>query len=64
MKTAIVARSSGPGGSGKAVTFDFSGQVLNVGQGVSRAEVSAALARNNAEVQMQIRRQMREGVLS
>jgi hypothetical protein len=38
--------------------------VLNVGQGVSRAEVSAALARNNAEMQMQIRRQMREGVLS
>lgn len=64
VQTAIEARSSGPGGSGKSVNFDFSGQVLNVGQGVSRAEVSAALARNNAEMQTQIRRQMREGVLS
>jgi phage-related minor tail protein len=64
VQTAIEARGGGSGGPGNSVSFDYSGQVLNVGQGVSRAEVSAALARNNAEMQMQIRRQMREGVLS
>jgi len=60
----LTKAEAGAAGSGRGVAFDFSGQTLNVGQGVSRAEVSAALARNNAEMQAQIRRQMREGVLT
>ncbi len=50
--------------SGQSVHVDFRGQVLHIGQGVSRSEVAAALARNNAIVDQNLRRRMREGVMS
>lgn len=44
---------------GGAAVFDFSGQVINVGQGVSRAEVAAALNASNRQVKADILRSKR-----
>ena len=60
VQTAVEAAAS-RSGSGAATHFDFSGQVLNVGQGVSRAEVAAALQANQAQTIERIRRLERQG---
>lgn len=46
---------------GQMLNFDFSGQVLNVGQGVSRAEVAAALKASQGQTIEHIRRLERQG---
>ena len=48
-------------GGGRAVTFDYSGQTINVGQGVSRGEMAAAMRQTQAETETRIRRLMRDG---
>lgn len=63
VQTAVEA-SSGRSSAGRAMHFDFSGQTISVGAGVSRAEVAAIVQRSNAETEMRIRRLSREGVLS
>ena len=50
---------AGNGGSG--IVIDNSGAVYNVGQGVSRGEVSAAVKGQAAETEARIRRLMRNG---
>jgi lambda family phage tail tape measure protein len=52
-----VRASSGAGG----VHIDNSGQVFNVGQGVSRGEMAAAVQQGNAQTEARIRRLMRNG---
>lgn len=52
--------AGGQGGAG-AMHFDFSGQTINVGQGVSRGEVAAALKQQQASTVAQIRRTDRTG---
>ena len=49
-------------GSRDGMNFDFSGQTLQVGQGVSRAEVDAVVAKRNAELEARMRRLNRQGV--
>jgi len=49
--------AAGAGGGRSSVQhFDFSGQVINVGAGVSRSEVAAALQANNAQMQAWLQR--------
>ena len=48
-------------GGGSTTHFDFSGQVINVGQGVSRGEVAAAVQQGNAANEARIRRLLRNG---
>ena len=48
-------------GGGSAMHFDFSGQTINVGQGVSRSEMSAAVQQGNAASEARIRRLMKNG---
>jgi lambda family phage tail tape measure protein len=50
-------------GAGGATHFDFSGQTINVGQGVSRAEVAAAVRQSNAAAVGQIKRLVATGRL-
>jgi hypothetical protein len=61
VQTAVEARS---GGGGQVVRFDFSGQTTNVGQGVSRGEVAAAVNQGNAQTEQRIRRLMRQGAIA
>ena len=62
VQTALQANAGG--GSGGMVIRVGDGQVINIGQGVSRAEVMSAINQANLQTQLQIRRQMRQGVLS
>lgn len=48
--------------SSGAMHFDFSGQTLNVGQGVSRSEMYAAQQQSNAAVEARMRRLMQQKV--
>lgn len=54
--TPMKPATGGAAGGSVVQHFDFSGQVLNVGQGVSRAEVAAALQANNAQMQAALQR--------
>lgn len=60
VQTAVEA-SAMRNGNGERLHFDFSGQVLNVGQGVSRAEVASALQASQAQTIERIRRLERQG---
>lgn len=60
VQTAVEASAMRNGG-GERLHFDFSGQVLNVGQGVSRAEVASALQASQAQTIERIRRLERQG---
>lgn len=60
VQTAVEA-SAARNASGQTIHFDFSGQTLNVGQGVSRSEVAAALQANQAQTVERIRRLERQG---
>ena len=57
----VPAAYNNAGGGGQVIHFDFSGGVTNVGQGVSRGEVSAAVQQGNAQTEARIRRLMRNG---
>ena len=59
VQTAVQARSGGGAGGGSV--FDYSGQTINVGQGVSRGEVHAAVLQGNAANEARIRRLIRNG---
>jgi phage-related minor tail protein len=61
VQTALQANAGG--GTGGASVHVGEGQVINIGQGVSRAEVVSAIQQANMQTQLQIRRQMRQGVL-
>ena len=61
VQTAVEARSGGSGGTSIQVG---QGQVINVGQGVSMGQVTAAVAQANAQTMAQIRRQARQGLLA
>ena len=56
----VVRRQEAQKGA-SAMHFDFSGQTVNVGQGVSRAEVYQAVQQGNAMVMTNIQRQIRTG---
>ena len=58
--TPNAATAGASAGSG-AMHFDFSGQTINVGQGVSRSEMSAAVQQGNAASEARIRRLMKNG---
>lgn len=60
----LTAADASRSSTGNVQHFDFSGQVLNVGQGVNRAEMQAALSRQAAETEGRMRRLSREGALS
>lgn len=51
-------------GWGGGQSFDFSGQTINVGQGVSRGEVMAALQQSRAETIASIKRSTRQGTFA
>lgn len=53
--------ATGGAGGGQVIHIDFSGQTLNVGQGVSRGEVAAALKQQQASTVELIRRRDRTG---
>lgn len=55
VQTAVQARSGGGG-----ISIDMSGGVTNVGQGVSRAEVSAAVQQANAMSRAAIMRSLKQ----
>lgn len=57
----VTAADNAKGGFGKSNVFDFSGHVYNIGQGVSRGEVVAAVQSGNAQTEQRIRRLMRNG---
>lgn len=57
------AQASRSGGGSGGPVFDFSGQVLNVGAGVSRAEFAAALQANNAQTEARMRRLLATGAI-
>lgn len=59
VQTAAEASMSRSGAGG--ARFDFSGQTIVVGSGVSRPEMAAVLARNNALVEERMRRLSMEG---
>lgn len=52
-------RNGGAGGN----VFDFSGQVLHVGDGVSRSEFASALQANNRQQESRIRRLLATGTI-
>jgi lambda family phage tail tape measure protein len=54
----VLTKQEARQGSGNVVHFDFSGQTLNVGQGVSRGEVANALAAQRAAIMGDVRRQV------
>lgn len=62
VQTALEARS-GSGSGGTSIQVG-AGQVINVGQGVSMGQVTAAVAQANAQTMAQIRRQARQGLLA
>lgn len=59
--TVIPNAATAGGASSQAMHFDFSGQTINIGQGVSRGEVTAAVQQGNAASEMRIKRLMRNG---
>jgi hypothetical protein len=56
---AQAARAGGPGGT----HFDFSGQTLVVGDGVSRGEFASAMRANNAQLMGQLQRMRAQGAI-
>jgi len=52
------------GGGGSAMHFDFSGQTIQVGAGVSMAQVASAVKAGNQATESHIRRLMREGAMA
>jgi len=63
VQTAVEAKQFRSGAQ-SGPSFDFSRQTVNVGQGVSRNEVAAALQQSQIATERRIRRLSREGVLN
>lgn len=59
----VMTKQENQSGGNGAMRIDFGGQTINVGQGVSRGEVHAAVAQANAESEKRIRRLMQQGAL-
>lgn len=59
----VMTRAENQSSGGASVHLDYSGQTINVGQGVSRAEVHAAVAQANAASEQRIRRLVSQGAI-